>query len=131
MDELKPCPFCGENQQINYVELSNGLHYIECEKCGAAPHRLGAWDRETAVKYWNSVNRWIPCSDRLPEYGEEVLVWFEYFRYGEYNRLYQTHGIGEFFGKHGKRESWLINHETGWQKLKVFAWMPLPEPPEM
>ncbi len=55
MDELKlrNCPFCGDNQQLNYVELSNGLHYIECARCGAAPHRLGARDRETAVKFWN------------------------------------------------------------------------------
>ena len=73
-EKLKPCPFCGDNQQLNYVELSNGLHYIECARCGAAPHRLGAWNRETAVKYWNSVNRWISVEDALPEHGERVIV---------------------------------------------------------
>jgi len=25
-------------------------------------------------------------------------------------------------------DSWLINHETGWENLHVFAWMPLPDP---
>ena len=67
---------------------------------------------------------WIPCSERLPENCAEVLVWFEYFRYGEYNRLHQTYGIGEYFENY---DSWLIDHETGWQKLRVIAWMPLPE----
>jgi transcription elongation factor Elf1 len=56
--ELKKCPFCGDIQHVTHVELSNGLHYIECKRCGAAPHRLGAWDYETAVKYWNSA--WMP-----------------------------------------------------------------------
>ena len=69
--------------------------------------------------------RWIPCSERLPEDYEEVLVWFEYFRYGVYNRLYQTHGIGDYSSEY---DSWMINHESGWSKLRVFAWMPLPEP---
>lgn len=57
MDELKPCPFCGDKQHVAHVELSSGLHYVECKRCGAVPNRLGARDYETAVKYWNSVNR--------------------------------------------------------------------------
>ena len=28
-------------------------------------------------------NKWIPITERLPEDGIDVLVWFEYFRYGD------------------------------------------------
>lgn len=70
-------------------------------------------------------DRWIPCKERLPEDYTDVLVWFEYYRYGDYNRLYQMHGIGNYMSEY---DSWMINHETGWRKLRVFAWMPLPSP---
>jgi hypothetical protein len=115
MSELKPCPFCGDNQQLNYVELSNGLHYIECERCGAAPHRLGAWNRETAVKYWNSVNRWIPCSERLPEYGEYVM--------------FIRKNCECYIGYYDEKNTWNTDYQwfTG---EDVTHWMPLPEPPE-
>ena len=72
-----------------------------------------------------SAQQWIPCSERLPEDYTDVLAWFEYFRYGDYNCLYQTHGIGSYSTEY---DSWMINHETGWHKLRVIAWMPLPEP---
>lgn len=71
--------------------------------------------------------RWIPCSERLPEDEREVLVWFEYFRYGAYNRLCQEVGISRMF-----RGEWsgFVNGSIGWQQLRIIAWMPLPEPPE-
>lgn len=71
------------------------------------------------------VQRWIPISEKLPEDHVDVIVWFEYFRFGNYNRLYQTWGIGDYSEKYG---SWMVNHESGWHKLRVIAWMPLPEP---
>lgn len=74
-----------------------------------------------------TVQKWIPCSEQMPESGEDVIVWFEYFRYGEYECLYQTYGIGNYNKNY---DDWMVNHETGWDQLRVIAWMPLPEPYE-
>lgn len=68
--------------------------------------------------------RWIPCSERLPKDGEDVLCWYEYFRYGNYNRMFRTFGIGhQYYG------TWSGEVSVG-RDTKVLAWMPLPEPPE-
>lgn len=66
--------------------------------------------------------RWIPVAEKLPKDGEQVLCWYEYFRYGNYNRLYQTYGIGYQF--HG---NWGGEVSNG-HKCRVIAWMPLPAP---
>ena len=67
---------------------------------------------------------WISVKDRLPEEGVNVLCWYEYFRYGNYNRMYQTYGIGYQFNGF-----WSGEVSQG-RNTKVLMWMPLPEPPE-
>lgn len=69
--------------------------------------------------------RWIPADEELPPEGVDVLCWYEYFRYGGYNRMYQTFGIGYRFCEH-----WGGEVAQG-RDAKVLAWMPLPKPPEM
>ena len=58
---LKPCPFCGEKDDIDYGVTAGtmyGLDYVQCQKCGAqitAAHRsknikieaIEAWNRRT------------------------------------------------------------------------------------
>lgn len=69
--------------------------------------------------------RWIPADEELPPEGIDVLCWYEYFRYGSYNRMYKTIGLGYQFGG-----DW--NGEAAQGRLaKVLAWMPLPEPLEI
>jgi Lar family restriction alleviation protein len=59
---LLPCPFCGGEAIIDYVEPhthfiaafmpdSEGAHFIECTGCTAA--MSGGPDREKAIAAWN------------------------------------------------------------------------------
>lgn len=125
-----------EEQKTKYREIRKNTYcrrteMDDCDSC-RADHYLDA-RLEGINKAKEIVNQlaeeykggWIPCSERFPENDENVLVWFEYFRFGEYNRLYQTYGISHTF-----RGEWsgFVNGQSGWRQLRVIAWLPLPEP---
>lgn len=67
---------------------------------------------QMAIKDLPSAQRWIPCSERLPENRLYVLVTYKY----EYGLI--DHGI-----------TWYGQAEEKWDTSReVIAWMPLPEP---
>lgn len=71
------------------------------------------------------MTEWTKVEDGLPEQFEEVLCWYEYFRYGNYNCMYRTYGIGyQISGRWGGEAS-------NGTKARVLAWMPLPDPPQL
>lgn len=72
-----------------------------------------------------SVPQWISVKDKLPEDGEHVLIWYEYYRYGSYNRMYTTYEIAYQYNGH-----WTGAGDSLGQKARVFAWRPLPKPPK-
>lgn len=69
-------------------------------------------------------NRWIPCSERLPESFVWCLVCMSdgCIRLGKWNGEYDEHGV------------WWVSLPMSGGKLyrikNVPFWMPLPEPPE-
>lgn len=69
---------------------------------------------------------WIPCSERLPENDDDVLVWYQYKMLQGVNVVgrKESHGIGYYYEP---TKSWLLHGSFG-MDWKVIAWMPLTEP---
>ena len=95
-------------------ECTSEDHYIK----KAWEHCL---DRVVGIIRKRMNDGWIPVEERLPEEWEKVIVWYEYFRYGEYNRMYETYGIGWQYDGH-----WA--GDVSGTKARCIAWQPLPEP---
>lgn len=63
--------------------------------------------------------KWISVSDRLPEYEDEVLIWFHNcpVEIGLYNQKNEFH----------EEDYWTCKE---YMEIDVSHWMPLPEPPK-
>lgn len=102
---------------INKEELRKALQYDR--------HQYDKGYEDARRRFERPQGEWISVSERLPDDMQRVLIWFEYYRYGDFNCMYQTYGFGYMCD--GKWSSF-INGETGWQDYNIIAWQPLPEP---
>lgn len=66
---------------------------------------------------------WHDAQNDPPKKNGEYLCFYEYFRYGNYNRMYRTMDRGQFFNGQWSCEP---THGT---RAKVLAWTELPAPP--
>lgn len=124
-----------------YISRKAAIAYIreQSEECQKAFEELGGESgiyadayNDLAEDFYSipaadvaPVVHWVLTDEKLPPDGQDVLCWYEYFRFGEYNRMYQTFGIGyQFNGNWG-------GEVVQGQKAKVLAWIPLPKPPKM
>ena len=83
----------------------------------------GCWDPaiEMALQALKR-QQWIPCSERMPEHDETVLVWY----CGEIR-------IGYLTDISSGNDVWILHGSFPFihDEKKVVAWMPLPEAPEV
>jgi hypothetical protein len=74
--------------------------------------------------------RWIPCSERLPKRGKDVLVTRDYDGREDFNKSCRYVEVAGCFGEDDDI-SWCSFSDEYKMKPKnhhVIAWMPLPEP---
>lgn len=69
-------------------------------------------------------SEWISCEDKLPEEGKWVLVWYEYFAYGDVNKMVQDYGLSYLYDG-------FWSGDVQGTRAKCIAWQPLPEPYKM
>ena len=128
------CPYWKEEEVPEEERLIYGadtMHSCDVDRVGLdgadlierLTARCARYAEEIAVAQERT--RWIPVTERLPEDGDVVLCWYEYFRFGEYNRMYRTYGIGYYING-----MWGGDVSSG-RNTKVLAWMPLPAPPDV
>ena len=119
MNELKPCPLCGE-ESIR-IQLHHNHFQCCCNNCNS---RSAAYITEAkAIQAWNTrADGWISVEDRLPPKRVPVLVDTQDFPY------YQV----AIYMPDDKWE-WHIPIMFETEKCifeLVTHWQPLPEPPE-
>lgn len=62
--------------------------------------------------------RWIPCSERLPEDLQDVLIW-------------DNRDETSFTGHYAECDGWTVDgYDVDRFPFDITHWMPMPEPPE-
>ena len=125
--------------QPTQTNTPNALESLDCISRQAAidalhmhlMYRMGTDSNKKRLDDWiNSLpsaqpeQRWIPCSERLPEDGRQVLVYARSVHYAlaKYDEMREADGT--------YKKQWVTF--DAWKPFytikEVIAWMPLPEP---
>ena len=103
--------------EVDKEELLQALKYDrqQYEK-GYSDGKMDFWWQ--GYKDGLNANRWIPCSERLPELGKAVIT-------SDYGYLIRTHSLSEV----DEKLVWEDCEYGYWSEFEdISAWMPLPEP---
>lgn len=128
MDELKPCPFCGKPPYVAEEMDPEDWWFLECRTINCVgPGVYGRTSIESAIEKWNrraalaaTQAGWISVKDRLPDFGQSVLIgWAD----GGVDMAYRYR-----FKHDQSRWSW-SNVIEEHHDLPAY-WMPLPAAPE-
>lgn len=84
--------------------------------CESVTHSIGYSDMIAIIDDANAINRWIPCIERLPETGVDVIVYWQ----GLLIKI--AHLMHDYLWETSDGEYDLPAKD-------VTHWMPLPEPP--
>jgi len=126
--ELKNCPFCGSETEIERWEDSNGYSdggtRITCvaEDCPGAH----TWqdDKATAISMWNTrTDGWISVEDRLPEIPSGTYDYFITAIFDGFITDVCVTSYSEFYG-------WMTLGRDK-ERKGVTHWQSLPAPPDI
>lgn len=116
------CGFCSD---CRWVFDERHCHGCDCYQSAVKVIR-DALEKLDAIEE-SKATVWHDAQNDPPKKNGEYLCFYEYFRYGNYNRMYRTMDRGQFFNGNWSGEP---THGTN---TKVLAWteLPLYKPPEV
>lgn len=96
--------------------LNDSLRQWSCKECRKEHEELYDFLTELDNRRTQADQEWHDFKKNPPPENETVLVVFEYFRYGEYNRMFRTIGLYEH------PYTGFVNGQSGWHNLKIIKW---------
>lgn len=109
-------PNCG----IDSAEVIKALPSASPKKVCVAEVKVEIDDIKDYIDKAINAERWIPCSERLPEYGEDVLITDEWGVY-----IARCYNLSR--NREEPQASWWYGDANEY-RTHPLAWMPLPEP---